>query len=154
MERTKRHKLARTSGEELRQYVANSHTMRDILDCMGMSYNNCNYKAIRSRIEQHGIDINHLQVNKGGKRRYIPKEEIFTNPRTVSLATVRRRFEDVCLPLCSECGQVPIWNGKPLRLHLDHINGNNLDCREENLRWLCPNCHTQTETYCRNKPYR
>ena len=41
-----------------------------------------------------------------------------------------------------------IWNDKKLSLQLDHINGDNSDNRLENLRFLCPNCHTQTETYC------
>lgn len=40
-----------------------------------------------------------------------------------------------------------IWNGKKITLDLDHINGDNTDNRIENLRFLCPNCHSQTETY-------
>ena len=41
----------------------------------------------------------------------------------------------------------PIWNDEPLVFDLDHINGNNKDNRIENLRFLCPNCHSQTATY-------
>ena len=47
---------------------------------------------------------------------------------------------------CSEC-KISKWNNKPITLQLHHINGNNKDNRFENLCLLCPNCHTQTDTY-------
>jgi len=54
-------------------------------------------------------------------------------------------------PKCAECGCGETWNGRKLVLQIDHINGNVLDDRIENLRFLCPNCHTQTENYCNNR---
>ncbi|MGZ3549904.1 MAG: HNH endonuclease [Vulcanimicrobiaceae bacterium] len=47
---------------------------------------------------------------------------------------------------CQECGLAE-WRGKPLSVHIDHINGVSTDHRLENLRMLCPNCHLQTHTY-------
>ena len=47
---------------------------------------------------------------------------------------------------CEECG-LSEWRGRPLTAHIDHINGIRNDHRLENLRMLCPNCHSQTETY-------
>jgi Zn finger protein HypA/HybF involved in hydrogenase expression/YHS domain-containing protein len=48
---------------------------------------------------------------------------------------------------CSVCNMNPVWNGKELKLQMDHINGNKRDQRLENLRMICPNCHSQTETF-------
>lgn len=48
---------------------------------------------------------------------------------------------------CYDCGQLPEWNNKPLILHIEHINGVGNDNRIDNLAMLCPNCHSQTETY-------
>ena len=48
---------------------------------------------------------------------------------------------------CEECG-ISEWNGKHLVCQLDHINGIATDHRLENLRILCPNCHSQTDTFC------
>ncbi len=52
---------------------------------------------------------------------------------------------------CSICNLSPMWNNKPITLQLDHINSDHYDNRLENLRLICPNCHSQTDTYtCRN----
>jgi hypothetical protein len=47
---------------------------------------------------------------------------------------------------CSECGLTE-WNGKPINMELDHIDGNRTNHLLNNLRMLCPNCHSQTDTY-------
>jgi len=49
--------------------------------------------------------------------------------------------------ICEECGGEAAWNGHPLSLQVDHIDGNNRNHRLENLKILCPNCHSQTHAY-------
>tara|TARA_B110000967_G_C18436654_1_gene341181 strand:- start:49 stop:483 length:435 start_codon:yes stop_codon:yes gene_type:complete len=48
---------------------------------------------------------------------------------------------------CEECG-IEEWNGKKIIHQLDHVNGISTDNRLENLKVLCPNCHSQTDTFC------
>jgi hypothetical protein len=60
--------------------------------------------------------------------------------------TLKKYLIDHDGDLCLECGQGPEWNGKPLSLQVDHIDGNSDNNMPTNLRLLCPNCHTQQET--------
>jgi hypothetical protein len=56
---------------------------------------------------------------------------------------LRENLGDVCV----QCGQLPFHNGQKLTLQMDHIDGNSDNNKLENLRLLCPNCHTQTDTW-------
>ena len=80
----------------------------------------------------------------------VPDSEVFIEnaaPLNGNSLT-KRLLRDGLAYVCAHCGIIE-WHGKPLRLHLDHINGINNDNRRENLRLLCPNCHSQTDTYGR-----
>ena len=48
---------------------------------------------------------------------------------------------------CDSCGIIE-WNGKPLTMQLDHIDGDSHNHKFDNIQFLCPNCHAQTDTYC------
>lgn len=54
---------------------------------------------------------------------------------------------DTALNSCEMCDIGGVWNGKSITLQLDHINGDRTNNDYSNLRLLCPNCHTQTDTY-------
>ncbi len=82
-------------------------------------------------------------------RSKIPLSDVLVSGSTYARHALRRRLveEGVLEYKCDICKCPPIWNGAPLSLHLDHVNGVYNDNRVENLRFLCPNCHSQTETY-------
>jgi len=77
-----------------------------------------------------------------------PNETIFTENSHYSNELVKQRIVSQSLLdyKCVKCG-IDNWQGESIVLDLDHINGNNLDNRLTNLRFLCPNCHSQTDTY-------
>jgi hypothetical protein len=82
-----------------------------------------------------------------------PIEEIL---KSTSRWSVKRALLKlgVLVNQCDECG-ISEWRGKPLAIQIDHRNGIKNDHRLENLRMLCPNCHTQTETYgARNRKFK
>ena len=69
-------------------------------------------------------------------------------PKRSNRKNIKRRLLEagVLLHACALCG-IREWQGAPLTLQIDHINGRRLDYRLENLRMLCPNCHSQTVTF-------
>ena len=75
-------------------------------------------------------------------------EEIFTENSLYSNEMVKDRIvkNNLIEYKCVKCG-IDSWCNETIVLDLDHINGNNLDNRLINLRYLCPNCHSQTDTY-------
>lgn len=80
----------------------------------------------------------------------LSKEEVFVDGKEWSSELLRKyiHFYKVYEYKCSDkdCN-ITDWHGEHLVLELDHKNGKRADNREENLRWLCPNCHSQTETF-------
>ena len=76
-------------------------------------------------------------------------DDVYCQDSQFKRAGLRKRvISDNILPYkCAICGNTGFWNNMPLNLQIDHINGISNDNRIENLRWLCPNCHAQTDTY-------
>lgn len=65
----------------------------------------------------------------------------------VSSSQLRKYFREYGTDYCCSKCQASEWLGEPLTLELDHKNGDRMNNSIANLRWLCPNCHSQTETF-------
>lgn len=106
---------------------------------------------------QKGCKIWNKGLKTGPKSDRYPLTKVMVENSSYSRTHLRRRLiEDKLLPYeCSICGINDIWNGKPMPLILDHINGINNDHRLENLRFVCSNCDSQLDTYkSRNRAYK
>jgi hypothetical protein len=152
------HKYTRALLEEA---VAASVTMSGVLRHLGLRQNGGTQAHLRRRINGFGIDTSHFlgQAHSRGRpstRRLAPEKVLVVRPEGATRqkpATLKRALLSLGRQYrCEGCGVGSTWNGKPLTLQIDHIDGHFLDCRVENLRFLCPNCHSQTPTHAgRNK---
>lgn len=142
-------KVDNYSVEELTNIVNDSHTLQEVLKKIGYSsVSGANRQTVQSRLDKYNISTEHFTkgVGRGIKRN---EENVFCKDSTASQKVLREWYKkgNYTEYKCSICGQEPFWNGKELTLTLDHINGNNTDDRLENLRWVCPNCDRQLDTF-------
>lgn len=138
--------------EQLRKIVEESSSYTEVLKKIGYTVvGGRNHNTLKARLEKYQISVDHFTTKPPTQR---TEDNVFCINSTAAQATLRRWFiKGEYVPYkCSVCGIVE-WQGKELKLQLDHINGDNHDNRLENLRWLCPNCHSQTDTFCgKQKP--
>lgn len=130
-----------------------------VLRHLGLKQSGGNHSHIKRMMTQLDVNTNHFTGkgwNKGGADpKRLTSSQVLVYDRNKGRRENVERLRRALLELgqlhrCG-CGLSHEWNGKQLVLQIDHINGDWLDNRAENLRFLCPNCHSQTETFSKQK---
>jgi HNH endonuclease len=155
------HQRRRFEPEQLSAIASRCESLAGMMREMGLdTSDSANYRRLRRALSSYGIDTNHFARSSWAKPDARPRRE-FDPGRILKLDDQARRTSGDRLrkamkasgvsEVCRECGLDGWWRGQRLTLEVDHISGDFRDNRLENLRFLCPNCHALTHTYCRPK---
>lgn len=144
------------SREKFQEIIFQMESKTDALNYFGLRNKGSNYKTLNNRIVLEKIDDSNLKIKKT-KKNYdnslIPLEKVMIENSSYARSALKKRIlrEKLLENKCSNCGLEPYWDNKSLIMILDHINGISNDNRLENLRFLCPNCNSQTNTFAGRK---
>ena len=141
------------SDEEFTTIVKQNDCIRDIVGALGYSRSSGSMGVkVSERINALNIDISHFAKKKSDASShplYSLEEILVKNSKYENINRLKKRIlkEGLLEYKCTKCGNTGTWNGKELTLQLEHKNGIHNDHRLSNLEFLCPNCHSQTDTY-------
>jgi predicted RNA-binding Zn-ribbon protein involved in translation (DUF1610 family) len=155
MPTTKKHKY---SEEDLAKAIAGSPSQSEAMRKLGITVTGGNHRHIARRVKAAKLDTSHF-TRKGnpllGQNKKSPEELLIRLPeganRTHSYLLARALRETGVPYACKFCGITDAWKGKKLVLQVDHTDGDGMNNLPTNLRFLCPNCHSQTENYAGRK---
>lgn len=135
------------SEEQFKTACSKVTSLTELTYELGMTVHSANNNTFKRLIQERDISIAHWgNINK--VRKY-PYDDIFCKNSKITRTMIRSKvlLYNVCdLTICSLCG-TSMWLDKPLRIQVDHIDGDCTNNEVSNLRGLCPNCHSQTGTY-------
>ena len=139
--------------EIIKKAIAENISIAGVIKSLNISISGGNYLLVKKWIKTYKLDNSHFTSRAGHKQpaKYLleDKDKVLTDNSWHSTSLIKsfikryKLLEEKC-----ECGLTNSWKGKPLVLRLDHINGKRNDHRLENLRFICPNCDSQSDTYC------
>ena len=148
-------RLRKISTEDIQDLLNSSTSLSNVIGKLGICVKPNYLNMLKTIINARHLDLSKMEENRinsncGGRgHKKFNRESILCENSKCTRKTLKEFIisNNVLEYKCAECPIISTHNNKPIVLQLDHINGISDDNRLENLRWLCPNCHSQTETF-------
>ncbi len=145
----------RWNREDLVKATKESKSIRAIISALHLVPAGGNYAQVQKYLREYKIDTSHLKGSawnkglRGLQKSSIPLKEVLCRGTTYQSFKLKQRLfvSGIKKPVCELCGWAKHAMDGRLPLELDHVNGDRYDNRLENLRILCPNCHSLQPTH-------
>lgn len=131
--------------EQVRASATNSTSLAGFLRSLGLVPRGHNYDTGRSLVERYNLDTSHWTGQAWSRGKLLKEEGGYARP-----TQIKRHLVSIRGHQCEECKNTE-WLGKPITLELEHTDGDRTNNLYTNLKLLCPNCHSQTPTWRRQK---
>lgn len=147
--------------EEIQEAVDKANSYTEILKNLKVAYHGRKLNTLYKVLESYKINLSEFILRREKHIKKISRpnpsisyDQILIENSDYKSANLRKRLikDGLIVNQCAKCKLSDVWNDEPITLQLDHINGNHSDNRLENLRLLCPNCHSQTANYAGKTP--
>lgn len=148
----RKHRKMSYTRQQVEDAASKSICWSDMLRELGLKPHGNNQQTVKRCVEEYNIELN-FDLTKARSRKnkilneaLLRKTDVFIHRSQIRSLILRKNL----LPFkCALCDIGAEWCGKPLNMQLDHIDGDTYNNELNNLRFLCPNCHSQTETFGR-----
>ena len=127
--------------DQLQDIINNTNTIKDFCIKIGWKPEGGFYNMFHQLVIKYDLDISHYKYTNDMKYN---SHFVSKNPKDILSELVSKGEREY---KCELCGLTTIWNNKPLILQIHHKDGNHYNNDPENLQYLCPNCHSQTDNY-------
>lgn len=144
------------SKEMAENIVKQVFNIADFCRMVGWQPRGDNYKIFHKYVKEYNLDTSHFtgrKTNLGNKHKIgLSVNDFFKKDKLIKASDIRKKLfsENLKEYKCEICG-ISSWRGQPIRLQIHHIDGDHFNNELENLQILCPNCHTQTDSYAGKK---
>jgi hypothetical protein len=133
--------------EEIAVAVKDSKSLAGVMRKIGLVPIGGNYLTIRRKIHDLKLDTSHFTGQLWAKGSMLKHWDDYSNPKSFKKHLINFRGN-----VCEKCG-LDKWIGELIKLELHHVDGDTTNNSTENIKLLCPNCHSFTKTWRKSKEY-
>lgn len=127
--------------EQIVEAVKSSKSIAEVLRRINLKPFGSNYITLKRKIAHLNLDTSHFTGELWSKNQSIKQVQEYKCTSALKKCLLKQRGHQ-----CESC-KLTEWLNLPITIELDHIDGNNFNNDINNLRLLCPNCHSQTSTW-------